>query len=102
MKKRFITHICYREERKTFIRAKYEKRRYAITTCSCLDDWLSDLKQAVLQHDLNALLQVYAEEGADLMAPLPDTVRTYLMIVVASFLVPFAQNNIIRNEILGF
>ena len=82
MKKEVYHTYCYREERKTFIRAKYEKRRYAITTCSCLDDWLSDLKQAVLQHDLSALLQVYAEEGADLMAPLPDTVRTYIFLIL--------------------
>ena len=37
-----------REEKKAFIRAKYEKRRYAIVTCADVEDRRQDLKQAIL------------------------------------------------------
>ncbi|XP_013401503.1 arf-GAP with SH3 domain, ANK repeat and PH domain-containing protein 2-like, partial [Lingula anatina] len=60
------------EERKEFIRAKYERHRYAIKTCLTMEDLKLDLKQAVLSADIYGLLQVFAE-GQDLMAVLPDT-----------------------------
>ena len=63
----------FREDKKQFIRAKYERHRYAIVTCPNEEDRLQDLKQAVMSNDIFALLQVYAE-GVDLMHPLPDTV----------------------------
>lgn len=63
-----------REERRDFIRAKYEQHKYAILTCTDKEDLKQDLKQAVLSKDLLALLQVYAE-GLDLGTSLPDTVR---------------------------
>ena len=56
-----------------FIRAKYEKRKYAIVTCSDIEDRRQDLKAAILTQDIFALLQVYAE-GVDFMQPLPDMV----------------------------
>ncbi|XP_076456923.1 arf-GAP with SH3 domain, ANK repeat and PH domain-containing protein 2-like [Babylonia areolata] len=59
------------EERRDFIRAKYEHHRFAIITCTDKEDLKEDLKQAVLSKDLLALLQVYAE-GLDLAATLPD------------------------------
>ena len=59
------------EERKTFIRGKYEKRRYAIITCADIEDRRQDLKQSILTKDIQALLQVFAE-GIDFMEPLPD------------------------------
>jgi Arf-GAP/SH3 domain/ANK repeat/PH domain-containing protein len=65
--------FCYRDEKKAFIRCKYEKRRYAIVTCANLEDRRQDLKQAILSRDIYALLQVYAE-GIDFMDPLPDMV----------------------------
>jgi hypothetical protein len=63
-----------RDEKKAFIRCKYEKRRYAIVTCAKLEDRRQDLKQAILSCDIFALLQVYAE-GIDFMDPLPDMVN---------------------------
>ncbi|XP_025088851.1 arf-GAP with SH3 domain, ANK repeat and PH domain-containing protein 2-like isoform X2 [Pomacea canaliculata] len=60
------------EERRDFIRAKYEQHKYAILTCTDKEDLKQDLKQAVLSKDLLALLQVYAE-GLDLGTSLPDT-----------------------------
>ena len=62
-----------REERKAFIRNKYEKRRYAIVTCADVEDRRQDLKQAIQSKDISALLQVYAE-GIDFTEPLPDMV----------------------------
>jgi len=62
-----------RDEKKTFIRSKYEKRRYAIVTCADVEDRRQDLKQAILSHDMQAVLQVFAE-GIDFMQPLPDMV----------------------------
>ena len=62
-----------REEKKAFIRSKYEKRRYAIVTCPDLEDRRQDLKQAIMTRDMQAVLQVFAE-GIDFMQPLPDMV----------------------------
>ena len=64
---------AFRTEKKTFIRAKYEKHRYAIVTCTNQEDRRQDLKQAVLSRDVWALLQVWAE-GVDFMHNLPDMV----------------------------
>ena len=63
-----------REEKKSFIRNKYESRRYAIVTCADVEDRRQDLKQAILSRDILALIQVFAE-GIDFMQPLPDMVR---------------------------
>lgn len=65
--------FAVREEKKTFIRSKYEKRRYAIVTCADVEDRRQDLKQAILSRDIHALIQVSAE-GIDFMQPLPDMV----------------------------
>lgn len=62
-----------RNDRRDFIKAKYEQHKFAIITCSDKEDLKQDLKQAILYADLPALLQVYAE-GLDLSTPLPDMV----------------------------
>ena len=69
----WLMSVVTRDEKKAFIRCKYEKRRYAIITCANLEDRRQDLKQAILSRDIYALLQVYAE-GIDFMDPLPDMV----------------------------
>jgi len=69
--------ILCRDEKKFFIRAKYEKKRFAIVTCTNIDDRRQDLKQAIFTHDLSALLQVFAE-GIDFLEPLPDMVNTFI------------------------
>jgi len=68
-----VCHHCVRDEKKAFIRAKYEKRRYAIVTCADVEDRRQDLKQAILSRDIHALIQVSAE-GIDFMQALPDMV----------------------------
>ncbi|CAG2245658.1 ASAP [Mytilus edulis] len=59
------------EERLHYIKAKYEQHKYAIITSTDKEDLKQDLKQAIIQQDIGALIQVYAE-GADLMTELPD------------------------------
>ena len=68
-----LAPFCFRAEKKAFIRAKYEKHRHAIVTCTNLEDRRQDLKQAILSRDIFALLQVFAE-GIDFMESLPDMV----------------------------
>nr|KAG5698593.1 hypothetical protein BaRGS_027104 [Batillaria attramentaria] len=63
------------DERRDFIRAKYEQHKYAIITCTDKEDLKQDLKQAVLAKDLMSLLQVYAE-GLDLSTTLPDMLKS--------------------------
>ncbi|RUS77371.1 hypothetical protein EGW08_014851, partial [Elysia chlorotica] len=58
-------------ERREFIKAKYEKHKFAIMTCCDAEERKQDLKQATQMKDLLAVLQVYAE-GLDLSTPLPD------------------------------
>ena len=70
----------YREERRDFIRAKYEQHKYAIITCTDKEDLKQDLKQAVLAKDLLSLLQVYAE-GLDLATTLPYMVRNMVCLL---------------------
>lgn len=68
----------FREERYEFIRAKYVDKRYVMNTCADERDLLSDLEHAVNNRDLQQLLQVYAE-NVDLAAPLPTSVRFFLI-----------------------
>ncbi|CAL1536476.1 unnamed protein product [Lymnaea stagnalis] len=58
-------------ERRDFIKAKYEQHKFAIITCADKEELKQDLKQAIQLKDLLALLQVYAE-GLDLSTLLPD------------------------------
>jgi len=68
-----VAGVDVRDEKKAFIRSKYEKRRYAIVTCADVEDRRQDLKQAILSRDIHAVMQVFAE-GIDFMQPLPDMV----------------------------
>ncbi|BFZ21187.1 hypothetical protein BsWGS_24226 [Bradybaena similaris] len=58
-------------ERRDFIKSKYEQHKFAIITSADREDLKQDLKQAIESKELMALLQVYAE-GLDLSTPLPD------------------------------
>ncbi|XP_038051345.1 arf-GAP with SH3 domain, ANK repeat and PH domain-containing protein 1-like isoform X3 [Patiria miniata] len=60
------------DERKQFIFAKYEKRKYVLKTSPSSSVMLQDLRQAVLLSDIGQLLRVFAE-GVDLSAPVSDT-----------------------------
>ncbi|XP_022101449.1 arf-GAP with SH3 domain, ANK repeat and PH domain-containing protein 1-like isoform X3 [Acanthaster planci] len=60
------------DERKEFIFAKYERRKYVLKTSSSPSVMLQDLRQAVVLSDMDQLLRVFAE-GVDLAAPVSDT-----------------------------
>ncbi|XP_064596881.1 arf-GAP with SH3 domain, ANK repeat and PH domain-containing protein 2-like isoform X3 [Liolophura sinensis] len=57
------------EQKRNFIKAKYEGHKYAIITCTYKEDLKQDLQQAIQYRDVFALLQVYAE-GIDLTTTL--------------------------------
>lgn len=59
-------------ERREFIKAKYEQHKYAIQTCTDKEELKQDLQQAITSKDIFALLQVHAE-GLELMSTLPKT-----------------------------
>ncbi|CAD5116152.1 DgyrCDS5074 [Dimorphilus gyrociliatus] len=67
-----LSPLSSMNERKTFIRSKYQLKKYAIATCSSEEDRLSDLKTAIYSNDIFALIQVYAE-GCDLIQTLPNS-----------------------------
>ena len=65
-------HIC-REERETFIKAKYIEHKYTIIECSDQRELQTEFVNAIQQRDLQSIIQVYAE-GLELMTVLPDSV----------------------------
>lgn len=67
-----LSPLSSMDDRKTFIRSKYQLKKFAIATCSSEEDRLSDLKQAIISNDIFALIQVYAE-GCDLVQTLPHS-----------------------------
>ncbi|XP_077990520.1 arf-GAP with SH3 domain, ANK repeat and PH domain-containing protein 2-like [Glandiceps talaboti] len=62
------------EERKAYIRAKYEQHSFAKKVNNTTEESLVDLEQAVITGDMEKLLQVFSE-GVDLMSPLPHHVN---------------------------
>ena len=69
--------IC-RDERKTYIKAKYEEKRFVQHYCSNAQDIYTELEAAIDAHSLFDLLQVFGEalaNGVDLTDPLPTSVR---------------------------
>lgn len=70
---RVVSVCCLREQRASYIRTKYEARRYAIKTCADTEELKQELYQAVATSDIYALLQVFAER-VDLLTPLPGEV----------------------------
>ena len=71
--------LNFRAEREQYIFSKYEQHKYAIITCTDVEELKQDLKMAVNQADMSALLQVYAE-GTDLMSVLPEVVSKDLLV----------------------
>ena len=65
------------EERKSFIKAKYEERRFVQPLCVSAGEVFSDLEAAVDSHNVFDLLQATAEaalHGVDVTDPLPSSV----------------------------
>lgn len=68
-----------REERKSYIKAKYEEKKFVQTYCSNAQEVFSELEQSIASHNLYDLLQVFAEagiHGVDLTDPLPSSVSS--------------------------
>lgn len=61
-----VLYTPFRDERSSFIRNKYEARKYSIKTCADMNELIQELINAVDMSDIYGLLQVYAE-GLDLM-----------------------------------
>lgn len=75
-----IEFLFCRDERKAYIRAKYEEKRFVQSFCSNAQEVYSELEQSIASHNLNDLLQVFAEashHGVDLNDPLPGSVSYF-------------------------
>jgi hypothetical protein len=66
-----------RDERKAYIKAKYEEKKFVQPYCSNAQEIYCELEQSIASHNLYDLLQTYAEagiHGVDLTDPLPASV----------------------------
>ena len=71
--------IFFREERKSFIRAKYLEKSYCTQYCATKLEVYSELEQAIATHNLTDLIQAASEApglGAELTDSLPDSVSS--------------------------
>ncbi len=71
--------FIFREERKSFIRAKYMEKAFIEPYCSSTRELYSELEQAIDSHNLLDLLQCFAEGtqlGVDLTDSLPNSVSS--------------------------
>jgi Arf-GAP/SH3 domain/ANK repeat/PH domain-containing protein len=71
--------VCFdlrRDEKRTFIRAKYLEKKYVIRTSYDHTELLTDLETAVTSRHLTGLLQAWAE-GAEICCPLPSRVSIF-------------------------
>ena len=69
--------LSCRDERKSYIKAKYEEKKFVKPYCSNAQEIFSELEQSIATHNLYDLLQTYAEagfHGVDLTDPLPASV----------------------------
>ena len=69
--------LSCRDERKSYIKAKYEEKKFVQPYCSNAQEIFSELEQSIATHNLYDLLQTYAEagfHGVDLTDPLPASV----------------------------
>jgi hypothetical protein len=75
-----------RDERKSYIKAKYEEKKFVETYCSSAQEIYSEIEQSIATHNLYDLLQAFAEagmHGVDLTDPLPSSVRLHSFLKVA-------------------
>ena len=72
----------FRDERKSYIKAKYEEKLYVRGYAADQHEIFADLEAAIGAHSLFDLLQVFGEmssHGIELTDPLPTSVRKYLL-----------------------
>ena len=69
----------YRAERKDYIKAKYEDKKFVETFCSNSQEVLLELEAAIEEHNLYDVLRCFCEathHSVDLTDPLPSSVST--------------------------
>jgi hypothetical protein len=74
--------LFFREERKSFIRAKYIDKAFIQPYYSSTRELYSELEQAIDSHNLADLLQCFAEGthlGVELTDSLPNSVSSWSM-----------------------
>ena len=72
----------FRDERKSYIKAKYEEKLYVRGYAADQHEIFADLEAAIGAHSLFDLLQVFGEmssHGIELTDPLPTSVRKCLL-----------------------
>ena len=72
----------FRDERKSYIKQKYEEKLYVRGYAADQHEIFADLEAAIGAHSLFDLLQVFGEmssHGIELTDPLPTSVRNYLL-----------------------
>lgn len=73
------------EERKAYIKAKYEEKKFTRPYCNGPQEVYCDLEQAIDSHSMFDLLQAFGEashHGVDITDPLPSSVSLWLMMAV--------------------
>ena len=71
----------YRAERKDYIKAKYEDKKFVETFCSNSQEVLLELEAAIEEHNLYDVLRCFCEathHSVDLTDPLPSSVSQSL------------------------
>ena len=74
----------FRDERKSYIKAKYEEKLYVRGYATDQHEIFADLEAAIGAHSLFDLLQVFGEmssHGIELTDPLPTSVRKCFSII---------------------
>ena len=70
----------YRAERKAYIKAKYEDKKFVEPLCSTSQEVLLELEAAIEEHSLYDVLRCLCEathHGVDLTDPLPSSVSIF-------------------------
>ena len=72
----------YRDERKSYIKAKYEEKLFVQGYCANPQELYADLEAAIDAHSLFDLVQVFGEmnsHGIELTDPLPTSVSYHYL-----------------------
>jgi len=68
----------FRDERKAYIKAKYEEKHFVRSFCPTYEEFLPKIDSSIRNHNLHDLLQVFGEahlHKVDLNDSLPGNVR---------------------------
>ena len=77
----------YRAEKKVYIKAKYEDKKFVESLCSNSQEVLLELEASIEEHNLYDVLRCFCEathHGVDLTDPLPSSVSQYLFLFLTA------------------